>query len=155
MTSKTNLAGHKLPTAYPSRRAWIHLSVRDAGGALLFESGAMRPDGSIVGNDNRLLPEGFDQETADAAFMVHGKAREDADFRAGSDRIRYRVETPPGVQRVDVRARLMFQTIGYRWAQNLAPYEAYETRRFVTYYNENAETSANVLAEAVRRQDLP
>jgi hypothetical protein len=44
--------GHKLPTAYPSRRAWLHVSVRDASGRVVFESGAMRPDGSIVGNDN-------------------------------------------------------------------------------------------------------
>ena len=47
-----NLAGHKLPTAYPARRVWIHLAVRDANGSLLFESGAMRSDGSIEGNGN-------------------------------------------------------------------------------------------------------
>ena len=49
----------------------------------------------------------------------------------------------------------MFQTIGFRWAQNLTPYSAHETRRFVTYYNDNASTSAVVLAEAIQRQDLP
>jgi hypothetical protein len=47
-----NLAGHKLPTAYPSRRVWLHVAVRDAGGVLVFESGAPMPDGSIAGNDN-------------------------------------------------------------------------------------------------------
>jgi hypothetical protein len=47
-----NLAGHKLPTAYPSRRAWVHLTVRDAAGRVVFESGAFAPDGRIVGNDN-------------------------------------------------------------------------------------------------------
>jgi hypothetical protein len=47
-----SLTGHKLPTAYPSRRAWLHVAVRDAGGDLVFESGAVRPDGSIAGNDN-------------------------------------------------------------------------------------------------------
>ncbi len=47
-----NLAGHKLPTAYPSRRVWIHLRVQNHKEETIFESGALRPDGSIVGNDN-------------------------------------------------------------------------------------------------------
>lgn len=46
-----NLSGHKLPTAYPSRRAWLYVTARDAAGNVLFESGKLRPDGSIVGND--------------------------------------------------------------------------------------------------------
>jgi hypothetical protein len=47
-----NLAGHKLPTAYPSRRAWLHVTVRDGSGRIVFESGAFSPNGSIAGNDN-------------------------------------------------------------------------------------------------------
>ena len=50
--SVQNLAGHKLPTAYPSRRVWLHVVVTDAAGTALFESGAFQPDGSIAGNDN-------------------------------------------------------------------------------------------------------
>jgi len=46
-----NLAGHKLPTGYPSRRAWLHVTVRDAAGRLLFESGALSAEGQISGND--------------------------------------------------------------------------------------------------------
>ena len=50
--SVQNLTGHKLPTAYPSRRAWLHFVVRDNSGQVVFESGKLRRDGSIVGNDN-------------------------------------------------------------------------------------------------------
>lgn len=55
-----NLAGHKLPTAYPARRVWLHVTVRNSKGAVVFESGAVRPDGSIVGNDNDDNPEKFE-----------------------------------------------------------------------------------------------
>ena len=47
-----NLGGHKLPTAYPSRRAWLHVQIRDRTGHPVFESGALNADGSIQGNDN-------------------------------------------------------------------------------------------------------
>jgi hypothetical protein len=55
-----NVAGHKLPTAYPSRRAWLHVTVRDAGGRAIFESGRLAPDGSIDGNDNDADPSRFE-----------------------------------------------------------------------------------------------
>jgi hypothetical protein len=56
----TNTSGHKLPTAYPSRRAWLRFVVRDAGGRVLFSSGGLRPDGSIEGNDNDRDPLAFE-----------------------------------------------------------------------------------------------
>lgn len=46
-----NLAGHKLPTAYPSRRVWVHLVIRDRTGRTVFESGKFE-DGAIAGNAN-------------------------------------------------------------------------------------------------------
>lgn len=60
----TNLAGHKLPTAYPSRRAWLHVSVRDAAGGTVFESGAHATDGHILGNDNDEDPARFEPHYA-------------------------------------------------------------------------------------------
>jgi hypothetical protein len=47
-----NVAGHKLPTAYPSRRAWLHVRVLDRDGVLVFESGRPEADARIAGNDN-------------------------------------------------------------------------------------------------------
>src|SRR5437667_266812 len=55
-----NLSGHKLPTAYPSRRAWLHVIVKDHEGHTVFESGALNPDGSIQGNDNDADPTRFE-----------------------------------------------------------------------------------------------
>jgi hypothetical protein len=46
-----NLAGHKFPTGYPARRTWLHVTVTDGGGRVLFESGGLAADGSIAGND--------------------------------------------------------------------------------------------------------
>jgi hypothetical protein len=60
-----NLAGHKLPTAYPSRRVWLHVTVRDGLGKVLFESGALHPDGSIEGNDNDIDPSRFEPHYAE------------------------------------------------------------------------------------------
>ena len=55
-----NLAGHKFPTAFPARRAWLHLVVRDGDGQIVFESGAPMADGSIAGNDNDADPFRFE-----------------------------------------------------------------------------------------------
>src|SRR5207249_456030 len=54
--SVQNLSGHKFPTAYPSRRAWLHVTVKDRNNNLVFESGALNANGSIEGNDNDADP---------------------------------------------------------------------------------------------------
>jgi hypothetical protein len=56
-----NLTGHKLPTGYPSRRAWLHLSVQDQQGRVVFESGAIDSTGRIRGNDNDADPVRFER----------------------------------------------------------------------------------------------
>ena len=190
----TNLTGHKFPTGYPSRRAWLHVTVRDREGGIVFESGAVTTEGSIAGNDNdsagsayephyeeittpdavqiyesimgtpagtpttgllqatqylkdnRLLPRGFDKRTAAPEIAVIGTGS-DADFTGEGDRVRYRIRMSAAAT---VEAELRFQTIGFRWAQNLAAYDAPEPRRFVRYYNELAALSSVVVARASR-----
>ncbi len=190
-----NRAGHKLPTAYPSRRAWLHVAVRDRSGAVVFESGAVSPDGRIAGNDNdadaarfephydeitagdqvqvyepilgdpagavttglltavsylkdnRLLPRGFDKRTAPKDVAVHGSASADDDFAGGGDRIRYAMDMSGATGPFTVSVRLYYQSIGYRWAKNLAGRTDAESVRFTRYYDAMAAGSAVVLAE--------
>lgn len=191
-----NLSGHKLPTAYPSRRAWIHLVVRDGSGGVVFQSGALKPSGAIAGNDNddsatafephyaqitrpdqvqiyesvladstgavttgllkavryakdnRLLPQGFDKRTAMPDIAVHGEARDDADFLGGSDRVRYAVDVSQAIGQLSVEATLLFQPIGFRWAENLRGYKAEEPQRFLDYFETRAGHSGAWLAQA-------
>ena len=186
-----NKTGHKLPTAYPSRRAWLHFVVRDRDGGVVFESGALNADGSIAGNDNdadpsrfephyteirsadqveiyesiigdehdrvttglltgvhylkdnRLLPDGFDKETADSDIAVVGDAFRDPAFTTGTHRIRYSAPlgTAPGPFTIEVE--LWYQPIGFRWANNLKPYNrADEPRRFTTYFDSMQSSTA-------------
>jgi hypothetical protein len=43
--------GHKFPTSFPSRRAWLHVTVADGAGKVIFESGEPLTDGAIAGAD--------------------------------------------------------------------------------------------------------
>jgi hypothetical protein len=191
-----NLTGHKLPTAFPSRRAWLHLRVTDAGGHTVFESGALKPDGSIQGNDNdadptrfephyseirsgdevqiyesviqdpaghvttglatgssyikdnRLLPLGFQKQTASNDIAVVGGAADDPNFTDAGDLVRYSVALGDARGPFHVEAELWYQPIGFRWAHNLSPYQSMETQRFVGYYDGMPNANAIVLARA-------
>ena len=193
-----NLAGHKLPTAYPSRRAWLRVAVHDEQGRPVFSSGAMEQTGAIAGNDNdrdgarfephyreirsedqvqiyeaimgtptgavttgllsavrylkdnRILPRGFDKRTAPGDVAVHGEALDDADFLAGEDRIRYSIDLAGARGPFTIDAQLWYQSIAYRWAENLKAYRSAEPQRFLSYYEEAAPESGLMLTRAVR-----
>jgi hypothetical protein len=198
-----NKNGHKLPTAFPSRRAWLHFMVRDRDGQPIFESGALKPDGSIMGNDNdadssryephyseirnadqveiyesilgdqnghvttgllagvrylkdnRLLPEGFDKATAGPDIAVIGDALNDPAFKGGTHRVRYSAPLGTAAGPFTIEVELWYEPIGYRWANNLKPYDqALEPARFNTYFDSMQSSTATVLARAILNSDV-
>lgn len=194
-----NLTGHKFPTAFPSRRAWIHLTVTDAAGAIVFESGVVGPDGAISGNDNdadasqyeihyetvnradqvqiyeailqsvdggvttsvlsaasylkdnRLLPSGFEKAAPYQDIMVRGGAMDDDNFLGGGDVVTYLVPLS-GSGPYTVTAELLFQTIGFRWAENLRRAEGAEIERFLGYYGQVPNTPVVIAGASQQSQ---
>jgi hypothetical protein len=79
----TNNAGHKFPTGFPSRQAWLHVTVTDAEGTLAFESGAPQADGTISGNDadadaNAFEPH-YDEITSADEVQIYQSIMADSD----------------------------------------------------------------------------
>jgi hypothetical protein len=56
VVSIDNLTGHKLPTAYPSRRMWVCLEVTHASGEVVFASGRFDQRGRILDARGQVLP---------------------------------------------------------------------------------------------------
>ncbi len=176
--------GHKFPTGYPSRRVWLHFTVMDSAGNMLFESGAFEANGLIVGNDNdadasvfephyetiseaaqvqiyetimensdgevtttllraaayskdnRILPSGFDFIEVSKDISVYGEASVDKNFKDGSDSIVYKISVDDFEGPFTIKVELLYQSIGYRWANNLRQYDSQETNQFIEYYDE-------------------
>jgi hypothetical protein len=192
-----NLAGHKFPTGFPSRRVWIHFIVQDVNGEVVFESGAFNPDGSIVGNDNdadpqnveqhylaivqpeqvqiyetilqdtenhvtttllmasryrkdnRLLPSGFEKAAPYEDIAVRGGAVEDEDFLGGGDQIQYIVDVGSAEGLLTVSVELLYQSISYRWAENLSQHDAPVIGRFLGYYESVSNTPVVVASDSI------
>jgi len=174
--------GHKLPSAYPSRRVILHVTVKDDANNIIFESGKVNVDGSVVGlnsdinladyephyqvirspqqvqvyesimqdyknnityiemraksykKDNRLLPKGFNKQTASKNIKVLGAAANDADFIGGEDTIRFTIGKL-NATRYHVTAELIYQPLAYSFAQDLFQDRSPETKRFKQMFN--------------------
>lgn len=56
-----NLTGHKFPTAFPSRRAWVHLVVENEEGEIIFESGEYNEAGKLEEGNHDLEPGSYEK----------------------------------------------------------------------------------------------
>ena len=54
----------------------------------------------------------------------------------------------PAAGRTLCEVELLYQSIGYRWANNLDSYDAPEPKRFVSYYRSMSSTSSVLVATA-------
>ena len=86
--------------------------------------------------DNRLLPAGFVKGNHLPDVAVQGNAVGDADFIGGGDVTHYAVDLGDSSGPYQIHAELLYQTVGYRWAQNLAAYESAEVNQFLSYYDQ-------------------
>jgi hypothetical protein len=193
-----NNAGHKFPSGFPSRRAWLHVTVKDTSGKVVFESGAFKDDGSIVGNDsdadatkfephyatidnadkvqiyetqvkdtdgklttillrgaayakdNRLLPAGFDKDKADKDIAVIGEAKDDKSFVGGTDTVQYSVNVGSAQGPFTVSAELLYQSISYRWAENLKQAKGDEVTKFANTFKTVPNTPVVVVSTTAK-----
>ncbi len=196
----TNKVGHKFPTGFPSRRAWLHFVVIDSADEVVFESGRPREDGSVTGDnadenmtyephydritqpdqvqiyeavmhntdggvtytllrgagyikDNRLLPAGFDKNTAHRDIAPYGIAATDSNFVGGSDKITYEVKVGGHKGPFTVRAELFYSPLSYSFMEDLREDETLElVNRFATYYDgaDKAPVTVDVLVAEVK-----
>jgi hypothetical protein len=106
--------------------------------------------------DNRLLPDGFEKRTADAEIAVVGDALNDPAFTGGGHRLCYSAPLGIATGPFTFKAELWYQPIGYRWANNLKPYNhADEPRRFNSCFDSMQSSTAIVLASAMINATVP
>jgi hypothetical protein len=193
----SNLSGHKFPTGFPSRRAWLHIAITDAQGELIFESGDYDNQGRILENDNdldpsrfephyeritspqevqiyesimhniqqevttvqlhaagylkdnRLLPLGFDKASAPAHITVVGEALNDTNFLAGGDTLTVQVDVSQAQFPLQLRSELLYQTIGYRWAENVIASSSVLATNFARYWQDTPAIPLRIVAQSL------
>lgn len=196
-----NIAGHKLPSAYPSRRVFIALYVTTQAGDTIFHSGRMDGQfrliqedipyelhhdvivdegqvmlyemvmGDVTGElttvllradhqlkDNRLPPVGFtDQHNSYDTVKIVGTALSDPDFNkvngtqgSGSDIVHYHIPLAGQSGPLNISAAVYYQTVSFRWLEEMFTYSSTEIDRFKSYYEEADLEPLLIAAESIQ-----
>ena len=192
------VVGHKFPSGFPARRAWIHVEVFDEAGKLLYESGgyddkgmildndgdlipgAFEPhylvidqpgqvqiyesvmldsngqattnllQGVVYGKDNRILPEKLDKNMLREDIAVIGDAMIDPDFLATGDITHYLINLPAGVGNVTIKVELLYQTIGYRFMEDLLNFPSDESEALAKLVEQHPNLPVVVASEEIK-----
>ncbi|MCB0760300.1 MAG: T9SS type A sorting domain-containing protein [Flavobacteriales bacterium] len=190
-----NLTGHKFPSGYPSRIAWIEFLVTTESGDTLMFSGARNADGDIHGRDsdwerhhneiqsneevqiyemvmsdvegnpttvleraleplkdNRIPPIGFTtNHSAYDTAIVAGFATSDGDFNkragqegTGADIVHYHVGLNGYSGLLNVRARVLYQSLPVRWMDEMFSASTDEILAFKDMYFNTDNTPVEV-----------
>jgi cytochrome c553 len=198
----THDAGHKFPTGFPSRRAWLRVRVFDANDDVLFSSGEYDAQGRILGadggvllteqagraiqphhitissqdqvqiyesvmgsqenqytsvlmraarylKDNRLLPEGYNQNHADIESMRSVGVEQDPDFINRQDTVEYQITLPAGATPARAQATLLFQSLGARYMDEVFQIDTPEIAYFQELYQSTDTRPFAVSADEV------
>ena len=194
-----NLAGHKFPSGYPSRRAFIEFLAINNSGDTLFQSGVLKPNFEVFGQnasyephynvikaanqvqiyemvmgdvngdvttvleravapikDNRLVPLGFttSHPTYDTTFIA-GMALSDTDFNfdgfegSGTDIVRYHIPLNGYTGKIDVSARVYYQSVPPKWVEKLFTVSTPEIDAFEMMYNNADKTPVLIATDSI------
>jgi len=189
-----NKSGHKLPSGYPARRAYLHVTVKNSSSEVVFESGKLNADGSISGvdsdedadkyeqhhdlitnsnqvqvyesimgdtnnqitytllngatylKDNRILPDGFDKNTATADVSPDAETLADQNFLAASDSVTYQISLDTD-QNYNVEIELNYQSLAYRYAQDL--FKDIDKHEYINMFKTLYDDPANIRKETI------
>lgn len=199
-----NKAGHKFPSGYPARRAFVSFVISAENGDTLFSSGVPTASGFIKdlpagvhphhqvitspnqaqvyemimgdvnGNittvlergavhlkDNRIPPLGFSttHQVYDTVAIV-GEANSDPDFNrngnfegSGADIVYYKVPMSLLNDRVNISARVYYQSVPPHWLDEMRMFNAPEIESFLGMYDA-ADKAAIMLVEDTLEQVL-
>ena len=95
------------------------------------------------------LPVCFEISAASLDIAPYGAVLGDQDFSAGRDIVIYQIETGQVAGTLTVFVELLYQSIGYRWAENLRVYDTSEVDQFFVMYD-TLDKFPVVVAEAMQ-----
>jgi hypothetical protein len=126
----------------PARYEPHYDEIRESEQVQIYEAIMVDPEGSLTtvllsgygyAKDNRLLPVGLNKAAADSDIAPYGAAVDDDDFDSGSDQVLYQIDLGTAKGPFTVEFELLYQSIGYRWVENVRSYRGAEISRFLEY----------------------